>query len=1636
MQYSNKGKIDRKEAIRRRREIVMRNEELEEEHEASRKKQVHAKLEISQAGDAHEQQADAVAQKVTAGKDASSILTQQLSFVPSAQTKSEGESLQAPGNFQSQLDSSKGSGQSLPENVQKDIGGKMGADLSDVKIHTGSNAHEMSEGINAKAFTHGQDIYFKNGNYNPESSDGKNLLAHELTHTVQQGSGKVQPKIQRFESNEHKKMGDMGSGNSSVKLSDQLSVSYGDMTALAGDFFGTVKDIKDIAKIQGSVYERLTIEDYIKEIEAFYERWKGYPKVEHGMLIQPLPYLFWHKGTVDEILYAIIVEIRGLKKYKKAFDPKIADAVDFRGNTLLTFNWNHFTNSSSDKTQSKDKEGHPMTNAVSYREAHEQAIKAAVQAGNSGKSIDDALVYESFASHFLTDAYSAGHTRVERFDIAKYWDGKIPMFWTNIKWWITEQMSKGLDTMMKPGQLVFETAKSIIFDKMDSKKVPPMTFGDVVGGALHDYDNLHGVHVKNKYGLKFQKDVELLGDGQIIRKENEEGGIKAAAKIAMSAERENASATTLKLVVNAVKVSLNDVKAAYNKGKQQVKDTKKVIESLQTKNKIYKAEQLWPEAVSDSDLNKENQKLQWKADDFEALVLLPHVKEALIAFFTEKSKAIETSMPLTDPDQKKAMENNVIKNLQGSNTIKSLREIVNYYPGIVMSLGGIGGVYKGGITVDNFGIRTHTDVAIDYYKEVKASKKGLASLTFMQRFSLIHTNLSSDGSARQKEMINSLFISTPQQDWKKLIDGDLLKWKDLWPNLEESGRKMLMNEFGHAYWETQDIHKKEKEIERALQHGVSWSPDHLQQDIMVVIRTCNAGQIKQIEKYIKKHLGGINIKKVLKGSNLEEYNLMRQGAHDYHDIIPPDKTLRAKLEISQTGDAHEQQADAVAQNITDGKDASSILAQPLSPAPSAQAKSEGESLQGTEKLQAQLDSSKGSGQSLPENVQKDIGGKMGADLSDIKIHTGSNAHEMSEGINAKAFTHGQDIYFKNGNYNPESKDGKNLLAHELTHTQQQGKGAQRKVQRKGDPMIAAAAIEGMMSLPFSTTSLALSVKLGLVSEEEAKTILKIYLMKKVLDLRKMANVNPAWLTKVSDILTPSWMPMPSLETMWPIIVNGELGYYTYLLNLDQKQIWQKNKDTGKQEKVDNPDFIKGGYFAVLMNMVENMGSPMMMVGEIAGVFEGIWGWIKGFVVSIWDMIVLLKDALVGMWNLASGATTKKIMDAGQSAVKWLNANKEEVIKFFVHLIKENGPNGLAAKIGKSIKDSIKSAVADMSYSAGASVARKEVAFMNSSAYAMGESIGIAIGYIIPEILLLVCTEGIGNALEKVIAWVGKFAELIKLGRAWEFIMDAGRWALKGLKNIWEIMKAFAQEKFPNIFKAFDEMVAAFEEFMGMKKPKEEPHVPGVNEEHVPGDKEPHEKKPNEKDPNEKEPNEKEPNEKNKAADNAKRIEAIIAAKAELADSNIEGESIPEFKLDMAVLKAMFPIIKRFEYETIPGGEFVYMVSSPRIAIGLKRKSPPNPYGRHGSPDHVNRVLQAENKFVQMGYEHISGGSLPEKMFGNRFPDLVFRNPKTGKFIVVQVGRITKSSLPVAREVRAMADLKNLNLFEHIFFLKY
>jgi Domain of unknown function (DUF4157) len=82
-------------------------------------------------------------------------------------------------------------GQPLASAVQRDLEEVLGADLSGVRIHADAEADRLSRALDAVAFTTGRDVFFRSEAYNPSSTDGMRLLAHEATHVVQQASGPV-----------------------------------------------------------------------------------------------------------------------------------------------------------------------------------------------------------------------------------------------------------------------------------------------------------------------------------------------------------------------------------------------------------------------------------------------------------------------------------------------------------------------------------------------------------------------------------------------------------------------------------------------------------------------------------------------------------------------------------------------------------------------------------------------------------------------------------------------------------------------------------------------------------------------------------------------------------------------------------------------------------------------------------------------------------------------------------------------------------------------------------------------------------------------------------------------------------------------------------------------------------------------------------------------------------------------------------------------------------------------------------------------------------------------------------------------------------------------------------------------------
>ena len=89
------------------------------------------------------------------------------------------------------IQAKQGGGTPLPGGVRRQLEQGLNADLSRVRVHTDTEAHKLSLSVGAVAFTTGSDIFFQQGRYDPASRAGLELLAHEVTHTVQQAQGRV-----------------------------------------------------------------------------------------------------------------------------------------------------------------------------------------------------------------------------------------------------------------------------------------------------------------------------------------------------------------------------------------------------------------------------------------------------------------------------------------------------------------------------------------------------------------------------------------------------------------------------------------------------------------------------------------------------------------------------------------------------------------------------------------------------------------------------------------------------------------------------------------------------------------------------------------------------------------------------------------------------------------------------------------------------------------------------------------------------------------------------------------------------------------------------------------------------------------------------------------------------------------------------------------------------------------------------------------------------------------------------------------------------------------------------------------------------------------------------------------------------
>lgn len=657
-------------------------------------------------------------------------------------------------------------GAALSPEVRAPLERQFGASFSGIRIHEDG----VAQASDALAVAEGNDIHFAPGQFQPKTEPGRFLLGHELAHVVQQRrggtgaqckrisvdvgaadhgleaeadrigariaagesvAGQIQGRAprgrpQRFGAKEHREMGKKGSKGSMVQLADDYTIPFGDMVALAGDHFESIDQVREFASNNSGGAESRD------EIE-FAREWK-----------------LGHEGV-----------------YKNKSDAEAAQKNRYY--TLAGQNDVHFPNpnaaspgrSTAEKAletttrvrlegfQWKPYQG-PSNAIAAYRMNHVRAIAEAAQAGANHQPIESALATDGFGCHFLTDSFSSGHVRAQRTDARAYWNAKVPMFFLNLKGFIAESVAKKLQESGKdspyevdydhmPQQLVFVETYKKVKSAMESMGV--VNFGDIVGLALHDWDNDIGI-LATVQGER----VPLMGDGNAGQGDEQV------------------------LAIRAVSASVDDIHSAYALGiTGNVEDAPMQLLGI---DGLYAPERLIPEAVPDDQLSGQdptksegNRSIKWDYPDVATLMTQPDFQRAVTVFCRAKADEVRRVGEKFDETQRWALIESVVSPLK-SDPVGSLWKVIHWTPDIAHG---------------TFG--KADDNAEEYVRAATKTKGGMASLTSTQRINLIVDLLKGWQVAdSEEEKILDLLVTASDADARRVIKW--IGWGDLAEALE------------------------------------------------------------------------------------------------------------------------------------------------------------------------------------------------------------------------------------------------------------------------------------------------------------------------------------------------------------------------------------------------------------------------------------------------------------------------------------------------------------------------------------------------------------------------------------------------------------------------------------------------------------------------------------------------------------------------------------------------------------------------------------------------------------------------------------------------------------------------------------
>lgn len=322
--------------------------------------------------------------------------------------------------------------------------------FDNVRIHTGIEAANSARAVGARAYAVGSEVAFAAGQYRPGSDSGRKLIAHELAHVTQVQTADSGLTLRRFGSEEHKQLGTEASGGalSDINVGDDAApeyLTYGEVVALAGDYFGSLEDMR---KLAASKEGRQKI------------RWTRWLAIDQ------------YKGVPEP-----------------ALPPADKQAIKDNYYTLAAHNVSHFSaGGTADPTYQAQ-----HTKALEI--AFQAGIVAAKVAGASGVNNFDlkaAITQEAFAQHFLSDMFSGGHVRTERAAIKAWYDSNMPNSTKQIVAYMAGKIHSYLVSNLSILKRPFipsedDIAKQI--QTMGGKALESFGLGDIVSLAWHNADS-------------------------------------------------------------------------------------------------------------------------------------------------------------------------------------------------------------------------------------------------------------------------------------------------------------------------------------------------------------------------------------------------------------------------------------------------------------------------------------------------------------------------------------------------------------------------------------------------------------------------------------------------------------------------------------------------------------------------------------------------------------------------------------------------------------------------------------------------------------------------------------------------------------------------------------------------------------------------------------------------------------------------------------------------------------------------------------------------------------------------------------------------------------------------------------------